>query len=62
MIIEHNSQSLLCRTPFGAAVCGNKVHLRILIGECDWPESVMLNYRFNGKDYKEHMYFLSIHI
>lgn len=60
MIIEHNSQSLLCRTPFGAAVCGKKVHLRILIGECDWPESVMLSYRFNGEDYKEHMYFHSV--
>ncbi len=51
MIIEHNSHSIFSRTPFGAAVCGEKICLRLLLGDCIWPESVNLKYEFakNGE-------------
>lgn len=59
MIIEHNSHSALCRTPFGAAVCGTKVFLRICISSCVWPQKLLLNYTFKNRTGSLNMYFHS---
>lgn len=59
MIIEHNSHSPLCRTPFGAAVCGKKVYIRILLSNSEWPEKLLLNYTFKDETHALNMYFHS---
>lgn len=59
MKIEHNSHSAFCRTPFGAAVCGSDVTLRLLIEEGTWPRFVLLNYKTGEETHSSQMYFHS---
>ncbi len=60
MIIEHNSHSPFSRTPFGAAVCGEKICLRITIGDLSWPDSVILKYKSGEKEKHKRMHFHSL--
>lgn len=60
MILEHNSHSLFSRTPFGAAVCGEKICIKIAVGDCAWPDSVLLKYSYKEEKKAVRMHFHSL--
>lgn len=58
MKIEHNSQMLLYRCPFGAVTCGTHVKLRLGIAEGGIPHSVRVNYSFYDEVYFSNMSYV----
>lgn len=59
MKIEHNSHSLFCRTPFGAAPCVSRVVLRLLVENTEWADSVCVKYTADGQAFAKKMYYHS---
>ncbi len=59
MRIEHNSHNSFCRTPFGAAVCGCTVTLRLMLGDSAWPESVVIQYEDSRGKHEKLMHYHS---
>ena len=49
MKAEHNSQSIIYRSPFGAAVKGSTVRIRLALSDAGIPSYVKLFYEFCGK-------------
>lgn len=50
MKAEHNSRMKIYREPFGAAVCGSKVTIKLGISDGGIPHLVCLHCLFNGED------------
>ncbi len=59
MKIEHNSHSLFCRTPFGAAPCVSKVILRLFVENTAWPDGVYIKYSADDKKMSKKMHYHS---
>ena len=55
MILEHNSQMIFYRSPFGAVMCKEKVKIRLLAKNISIPHSVKLVLQREGE--KESSYF-----
>lgn len=59
MVIEHDSQRLLYRTPFGAALVSSQVRLRLYVKIDEIPRSVKLVFSFmDQKAQQVNMYYI----
>lgn len=58
MIIEHNSQLNIYRSPFGAVTSGEKVILRIGISGGGIPYVLKLHYKFKKEEKSADMYYI----
>lgn len=58
MKIEHNSQSLIYKNPFGAVISGGKVTLRLSLTDAGIPAYVKLFHAFSGKTESIDMHYV----